>query len=160
VEPLNEEIIRKSFVNCSKGEARRLSLPAGLADIEWPECEFLGWRDPKATNNAYIVMPWGADILGLALRVANPPTSRAKQSACALCYSVHGSADVGLFSARRVGTAGKLGNTVGTYICGDLGCSRHIRVPQPVKTAALDERIARMRSNLNRFVDEVLTDNA
>ncbi len=41
--PLTEHDIRTSFINCSKGEAKRLPLPKDLADIDhWSDLGFLG----------------------------------------------------------------------------------------------------------------------
>jgi hypothetical protein len=166
VEPLVETEIRTSFVNCSKGEAKRLTLPGRLVDVEWSTLDFLGWRDPRAVQNAYVVLRRDDGVVGLALQMAAQPKGRVKQSMCAFCCTVHGAADVALFSARRVGAAGKLGNTVGTYICADLGCCQYVRGkrsasgPKATEALTVDERVERAVTNLNRFVDEVLTDNA
>jgi hypothetical protein len=166
VEPLDEATIRASFVNCSKGEARRLNLPAKLADVDWADLDFLGWRDPKAPANAYLVLPRDGRHVGLAMRAATPHSSQLKSSLCALCQTAHAAADVSLFTARRIGNAGKLGNSVGTYICADLGCSLYLRgkrrssTPGARMTSSLDEGVARTMASLNKFVDEVLTDNA
>jgi hypothetical protein len=167
VEALAESAIRNSFVNCSKGEAKRLTLPGRLVDIAWQDLDFLGWRDPKAQNNAYVVLQRDDALVGLALQSATQPKGRVKRSMCAFCCTVHGAADVSLFSARRVGAAGRLGNTVGTYACADLACCLYVRgkrVPTGPKGASeglsVDERIERTITNLNKFVDEVLIDNA
>jgi len=166
VEPLDEATIRASFVNCSKGEARRLSLPGRLADVDWADLDFLGWRDPKAPANAYLVLPRDGKVVGLAMRAAAPHLSQLKRSVCALCMTTHTAADVSLFAARRIGNAGKLGNTVGTYICADLACSLYLRgkrkpgTPSLKQTSTVDEDVTRTMASLNKFVDEVLTDNA
>ncbi|MFI9381561.1 FBP domain-containing protein [Kutzneria sp. NPDC052558] len=167
MEPLDETTIRAAFVNCSKGEAKRLNLPGKLADIGWEDLDFLGWRDPKAPANAYLVLPREGKLVGLALRAAAPHASQLKSSLCALCQTTHAAADVSLFAARRVGNAGKQGNTVGTYICADLACSLYIRgkrkpsaVTSARVTSTVDEEVARTMASLNKFVDEVLTDNA
>jgi hypothetical protein len=166
VEALDEGAIRASFVNCSKGEARRLSLPAKLADVEWEDLDFLGWRDPKAPANAYLVLPRDGKLVGLAMRAATPNASQLKRSLCALCMTTHSASDVTLFAARRTGNAGKLGNTVGTYICADLACSLYLRgkrrpsTPTFRPTSTVDDDVTRMMASLNKFVDEVLTDNA
>jgi len=39
----------------------------------------------------------------------------------------HRGTDIALFVAAHAGTAGRQGNTVGTYICADLACSLYIR---------------------------------
>ncbi|QUQ62791.1 FBP domain-containing protein [Kutzneria sp. CA-103260] len=167
MEPLDETTIRASFVNCSKGEARRLNLPGRLGDVAWEDLDFLGWRDPKAPANAYLVLPRDGKVVGLAMRAAAPHASQLKSSLCALCQTTHAAADVSLFAARRIGNAGKLGNTVGTYICADLACSLYIRGKRKPSTTAtarvtstVDEEIQRTMNSLNKFVDEVLTDNA
>lgn len=166
VEPLDEATIRASFVNCSKGEARRLSMPGRLDEVGWADLDFLGWRDPKAPANAYLVLPRYGEVVGLAMRAAAPHKSQLKRSLCALCQTTHAAADVSLFAARRIGQAGKLGNTVGTYICADLACSLYIRgkrkpsTPTPRVSSTVDEEVARTMASLNKFVDEVLTDNA
>ena len=166
VEPLDEATIRASFVNCSKGEARRLAMPGRLADVDWADLDFLGWRDPKAPANAYLVLPRDGKVVGLAMRAATPHSSQLKRSVCALCLTTHGAADVSLFAARRTGNAGKLGNTVGTYICADLACSLYLRgkrrpsTPNARVSSTVDEQVERTMTSLNKFVDEVLTDNA
>jgi len=47
VEPLTEQEIRAAFVNCSKGEAKRLHVPRDLAAQPWDDLDFLGWRFPR-----------------------------------------------------------------------------------------------------------------
>jgi hypothetical protein len=51
------------FVNCSKRESRRLTLPGRLTEIDWSNLDFLGWRDLKATNNFYLVLPRDDKVL-------------------------------------------------------------------------------------------------
>ncbi len=46
MKPLTEQEIRAAFVNCTKGEAKRLSVPRDLADRPWDDLDYLGWRDP------------------------------------------------------------------------------------------------------------------
>jgi hypothetical protein len=52
VQPLTEKDIRGSFVNCSKGEAKRMNVPR---DLGWETRDFLGWRDPGAPERAYLI---------------------------------------------------------------------------------------------------------
>lgn len=49
MEPLGDSEIRASFVNCSKGEARRMSLPRELDGLPWADLDFLagGTRAPR-----------------------------------------------------------------------------------------------------------------
>ncbi|MFC6930320.1 FBP domain-containing protein [Actinomadura yumaensis] len=46
--PITESDIRRSFANCSKGEAKRLTVPKDLDERPWGDLDFLGWRDPGA----------------------------------------------------------------------------------------------------------------
>jgi hypothetical protein len=162
VKPLVEDEVRKSFVNCSKGEAKGLRLPARVEEIPWSELEFLGWRDPKAVNRAYLVLWHSDEVIGLSLRAADQPKSRVKSGMCGFCGTVHGLADLTLFSSRRAGQAGKDGNTLGTYACASLACCSYLRgtlkpdMIQAVESLALEERIARMETKLHRFVEQVL----
>jgi hypothetical protein len=52
MDPLGETQIRSSFVNCSKGEAKRISLPRELGELPWGDLDFLGWRDAGAPDRA------------------------------------------------------------------------------------------------------------
>jgi len=162
VEPLSENEIRSSFVNCSKGEAKGLTLPAPMRSIRWEDIDFLGWRDPRATERGYLVLPHDGEIVGLSLRATTPPRGRLRSSMCAFCLTVHGAGDVALFSARRAGRAGREGNTLGTYVCADLACSLYVRrirkpeVPQGNETITLAERVARLEHNMHGFVADVV----
>ncbi|MFE2752896.1 FBP domain-containing protein [Actinosynnema sp. NPDC059335] len=162
VRPTPAEEIRKSFVNCSKGEAKKLTLPADLDSRNWAETDFLGWIDPRAVNNAYLVLPRDEGVVGVVLRANTPPKSALRSSSCAFCLTNHVLSDVGMFVAPKAGAAGRRGNTVGTYVCADLACSAYVRrkrrpsAPQPAETLDDDERIARMLTNINHFVEKVL----
>jgi hypothetical protein len=80
---------------------------------------------------------------------------------CDLCNTAHHVTDVALFAARRAGSAGREGNTVGMYICADLACSLYLRglreldVPQG-ETAPPEVRAERLNSRLEGFVNRVL----
>lgn len=161
--PTQAEEIRKSFVNCSKGEAKKLTLPADLDSRDWTETDFLGWVDPRAVNNAYVVLPREDGVVGVVLRANTPPKGALRSSSCAFCLTTHLRSDVALFAAPKAGAAGRRGNTVGTYVCADLACSAYVRrkrrpsAPQPAETIGDDERIARMLANINHFVEKVLS---
>jgi hypothetical protein len=59
VRPLTEHQVRRSFLNCSRGEAQGLALPKDFPTLEWDELEVLGWRDPKAPLRGYLVVEAG-----------------------------------------------------------------------------------------------------
>lgn len=162
VEPLNVDEIRQSFVNCSRGEAKGVTLPLDFADTRWESLDFFGWRDPKATSRAYLVVRREGAPVGLSLRAATPPSGRAKSGMCGFCMTTHGLADITLFAARRAGKSGRDGNTLGTYACSNLACSRYLRrelqpeVIQPNESLSLDDRVARLETKLHKFVDQAL----
>ncbi|ATE55702.1 MULTISPECIES: FBP domain-containing protein [Actinosynnema] len=160
--PAQAEEIRRCFANCSKGEAKKLSLPPGFESTDWASTDFLGWTDPRAVNNAYLVLPRGDDLVGIALRANQARAGALRRSVCAFCVTTHAMSDVVLFAAPKAGASGRNGNTVGTYACAELGCSSYVRgkarpaVPQPGESATLEERLARMLGNIGLFVDRVL----
>ncbi|MCK2216130.1 FBP domain-containing protein [Actinomadura sp. ATCC 31491] len=161
--PVTERDLRASFVNCSKGEARRLGLPRDLAAAPWPDLDFLGWRDPGAPERAYLVAERGGGLVGIALRLAQDVRrSAAKSTLCSVCLTPHTGTGVALFAAPRVGAAGRQGNTVGLYMCADLGCSLYARGRRQTEagsrfeTLTAEERVARAVANLDGFLTRVL----
>ncbi|MFI7680768.1 FBP domain-containing protein [Actinophytocola sp. NPDC049390] len=160
--PVTEREIRTSFVNCSKGEAKRLAVPRDLADHPWDDLDFLGWRDPSAPDRAYLVVDEGDDgLVGVALRRATPPAG-ARRSMCALCLTTHSGDGVSLVTARKAGKAGQQGNSVGSYLCADLACSLYLRGKKETEPGArahdslpLAQQITRTRENLTAFLARV-----
>jgi hypothetical protein len=68
---------------------------------------------------------------------------------------------VSLFTAKRTGAAGRNGNTLGTYMCADLGCAERVRTDIPPWLQDRDpaevvaERAAELRGRVQSFVDAV-----
>jgi hypothetical protein len=116
VRPLTEHQVRRSFLNCSRGEAQGLALPKDFPTLEWDELEVLGWRDPKAPLRGYLVVEAGEEVVGIAVRAAESRMSSRTTAMCLLCQTAQTGDAVSLVTARRVGEAGRNGNTVGTYI--------------------------------------------
>jgi FBP C-terminal treble-clef zinc-finger len=160
--PVSERDIRLSFVNCSKGEARRLKIPEGLDELRWSDLDFLGWRDPGAPERAYLVAEHDDRVVGIALRAAS---ARARgftaRSICSLCLTTRTGGGVVLMSARRTGAAGRQGNTVGQYLCSDLACSLYLRGRKQSVGGAIDEsmsmeeKITRTLTNLDAFLTKI-----
>ncbi|OEJ24104.1 hypothetical protein AR457_06100 [Streptomyces agglomeratus] len=164
MEPLSENQIRSSFVNCTKGEASRLKLPLDFAELPWGDLDFLGWVDPGAPLRAHLVLPRPDGPLGMTLRVPGATrTSAVKSSLCQLCLTGHASSGVTLLAAPLAGARGRAGNTVGIYVCADLACSLYVRGKRQPKlrsgryeeSLTQDERIARTLANLDAFVAKV-----
>jgi FBP C-terminal treble-clef zinc-finger len=153
--------IRHAIANTTKGEAARLTLPAWVRDLDLDAVEdVLGWRDPKAPGRGVLLVPGPQGVVGVALRAGEHAVRTAAM--CALCRTTHAPGRVELLVARRAGAAGRGGDTVGTYVCGDLACARHVRVERataalrPDPGTTVDERRAGLRERARRFVTSVL----
>ncbi|ANC31792.1 Fibronectin-binding protein (FBP) [Isoptericola dokdonensis DS-3] len=163
VNPLTEKQIRASFVNASQREAKQATLP-DLADVDWDRLDYLGWIDRKAPLAAYVVAEVDGEVVGILLRAADAKSGRGRKGMCAWCEDVVDDADVSLYVARRAGASGKAGNSVGTLVCTDFGCSRNVRRrplafevgSDPERRAAFVQgRIDGLRERSSRFLAEV-----
>ncbi|MGC9670725.1 FBP domain-containing protein [Planosporangium sp. 12N6] len=166
MEPLGEKEIRASFVNCSKGEASRIRMPAGFADggVPWADLDFLGWTDPGAPLRALLVVPGVDGPTGVVLRRPEAgKISVTRSSLCRVCLTEHAASGVALFVAPLAGAAGRQGNSVGEYLCTDLACSLYLRgkrqprmrLARREETLTLDERINRAMINLTAFTSRI-----
>jgi FBP C-terminal treble-clef zinc-finger len=162
VEPIPEQQLRRSFVNCSKGEAAGITLPRDFADLDWSALDVLGSRDARAPLRGYLVLRRDGQPTGIALRAADTRMSSRTPATCLLCSTAQSGDAVSLFTARRAGAAGRNGNTVGTYICADLGCSHRARTEIPAWLRERDpdevaaERAAELAQRVHGFVESVL----
>ncbi|MEV4629480.1 FBP domain-containing protein [Micromonospora sp. NPDC049523] len=163
MEPLTEREIRTSFVNCTKGEVKRLAMPRDLAERPWDHLDFLGWRDPAAPQRAYLVAESADGPVGVALRLAAPHAGQARRSMCSLCLTTHPGGGVSLMTARKAGPSGQQGNSVGIYICADLACSLYLRGKKSAapggrlhESLTQQEQIERTSANLAGFLDRVV----
>lgn len=155
---LTTEEIRESFVNCTQGEAKRLRIP-DLTGVPWDDLDFYGWFDPGAPDRKYLVAPTGSGVAGLMLRAVEIKQKALRRSMCSLCLTVHGGSGVSLMSARKVGSSGREGNSAGTCVCSDLGCSLYVRdkrtpasgIRMP-ETLSTEEQIARLETNVAAFL--------
>ena len=162
MQPLSEQQIRRSMVNCSRGEAAKMPLPPNLDTLDWESLDYVGWRDAKAPLRAYLVTWRDGEPVGVALRVADASGARKVSAMCSLCRSTRTGGNVGLFTAKRAGESGRLGNSVGTYVCSDLACSRNARLAKSTREVTVDgtldpeQRSEGVRTRLAKFIDEVL----
>ena len=166
VKPLSDQQIRAAFVNCSKGEAKRVNIPLDLPGRPWDNLDYLGWRDPKAPGRAYLAaeldMADGRQLVAITLRCPGPSPLQKKTSMCSLCLTSH-TGGVTLMVAPRAGKAGQQGNSVGDYICSDLACSLYVRGLKVVKglggrppeRLTLEEKVERTMANLAAFIAKV-----
>ena len=156
--PVTDAQVRKAFINLTKGEAGRVNLPADLGAQPWDDLDYLGWRDPKAPQRAYLVTEHGGALRGVGLRLSQEVRGP-RRTMCSLCLTV---GEVSLMVANRAGRSGAAGNSVGTYICTDLACSLYLRgkrtVSTPIthETLSIEQKVARLAANVDAFVARVL----
>ena len=55
MQPLTEKTIRSSFINASRQEAKKLTLPENFDSLDWDSLDYLGWRDPKMMQRGYLL---------------------------------------------------------------------------------------------------------
>ncbi|MFG2944423.1 FBP domain-containing protein [Streptomyces adustus] len=159
---LTEPEIRESFVNCSKGEAKRLSVPRDLDRRPWADLDFLGWRDPGAPDRSYLVTERAGRLVGVTLRFPSSQRGILHRSMCSLCLTTHRGGGVSLMTARKAGAAGREGNSVGLYMCTDLACSLYVRGKKSLDSGSRfeeslteEQQIARTTGNLSAFLDKL-----
>ncbi|PVZ12973.1 FBP domain-containing protein [Actinomycetospora cinnamomea] len=159
--PLTADAVRRSMINCSKGDAKRMTVVDGVVGADLDEVEFVGWHDPRMPRRAYVVGLHEGAVTGVLLRPAARAGTR-RTAMCALCRTTHTDGEVSLYTAPRAGAAGREGNSVGTYICDDLACpttTRLERAPSPQVMPDLshpvDERVAGLRVRLDTFLASV-----
>ncbi|WP_159623120.1 FBP domain-containing protein [Ruania rhizosphaerae] len=159
--PLTDKQIRRAFVNATRGAANRAVLP-DLTTIDWDRLEYLGWRDPKAPLNAYVVLELDGEPIAILLR-APEKGGKHRKAMCAWCEDIVAVDDVSLYVAPRAGAAGRRGDTIGTLVCTDFTCSKNVR-RRPTRTEAsspedrarlIASRIAGLQERSARFVAEV-----
>jgi hypothetical protein len=157
---LDEKTIRASFVNASRKEVSDLVLPPGFGTLDWDRLEFLGWRDPKASRRAYLVIPLEDGPVGILLRQAEAtPRTRAQ---CSWCQDVELPNEVIFYSARRAGPDGRKGDTVGTLMCAEFQCPANVRRTPSTAAMGFDpdavraHRIAELRERAASFAHVVL----
>jgi hypothetical protein len=162
--PVTEAQIRASFINASRREAAQAALPV-LDTLDWDRLDYLGWRDRKAPLSAYVVLEIGDEPVGVLLRAGDAGRVR-RAAVCAWCEDIVVTDDVSFYVARRGGAPGRRGDTIGTLICTQFGCSRNVR-RRPTRTEIgtdqanapeqiVRRRIAGLRERSTRFVEEVL----
>jgi hypothetical protein len=156
---LTEQDIRTSFLNCSRGEAKRLATPRDLDQRPWGDLDFLGWRDPGAPDRGYLVTEREGGLAGITLRLPSSRRGLPHRSMCSLCLTTHPSGGVSLMTARKAGAAGREGDSVGVYICADLACSLYVRGKKALppggrfeETLTTEQQIARTAGKLSDFL--------
>ena len=150
---------RQSFINASRKEVSDLTLPAGFADLDFDRLDYLGWVDPKLPRRSYVVA-WVDDVAtGVILQRAEQRVIARAQ--CSWCEDVTLRNDVQLYAARKAGPAGRKGDTIGTLVCTEFGCSKNVRVLPPLAYDGYDRelgrelRILKLQEHVSAFIAAV-----
>lgn len=157
--PIEERAIRASFRNASRKEASSLALPPDFDELDFSRLDYLGWFDPKKPRRAYVVAETDGGLVGVLLQRTEQRVARRAQ--CAWCDDVTLRNDVQFFSARKAGAAGRNGDTIGTLICENFGCSANVRRLPPLayegydRELARDLRMLRLREHVAAFLAEI-----
>lgn len=157
---LTDKALRRSMINCSRGDAERMTIPAGVLEVDLGSDAFVAWHDPKMPQRAYLIAHHEGTLTGILLRRATAPAHR-RVAVCALCRTTRKNGDVSLYTAPRAGAAGRAGNSVGTYLCDDLDCPEVIRWEKgttsvvPELGIPVDERAEGMARRLDGFLATV-----
>jgi hypothetical protein len=139
--PIDERTLRASFLNASRKEVSDLTLPPGFAELDFSKLDYLGWVDPKLPRRSYVVA-WIDDVVtGVILQRAEQRVIARAQ--CSWCEDVTLRNDVQLYVARKAGPAGRKGDTIGTLVCTEFGCSKNVRVLPPLAYDGYDRELAR-----------------
>lgn len=160
--PVDEAEIRASFVNCSKGEAKRLDVPRDLDERPWDDLDFLGWRDPHGSDRGYLVAPVAGGLVGITMRAASAKLGFVRRSVCSLCLTTHTGSGVVLMTAAKAGAEGRQGSSAGIYLCQDLACSLYLRGKRSPasgerirETMPLEDQVARLVAHLEAYLRDL-----
>jgi hypothetical protein len=159
--PLTEDDVLASFINAEPDELRLVELPHDFPLVDWDHLDFFAWRNPRARGRGYLIAEHGGSPTGVVLRAAEG-NSRARSAMCNICHTMQPADQVSLFTARKTGTTGAHGGSVGTYICADLSCHENVRLAAPLAPsevrASVDRRIDGARRRTEAFVAQIVED--
>jgi len=157
--PIDERAVRASFRNASRKEASSLTLPPNFDELDFEQLDYLGWFDPKMPKRAYVIADVDGEFIGVLLQRTEQRTARRAQ--CSWCDDTTLRNDVQFFSARKAGSAGRNGDTIGTLICENFGCSANVRKLPPLAYEGYDRELARemrmlrLHEHVTAFLNEL-----
>ncbi|BAJ75337.1 hypothetical protein MTES_2373 [Microbacterium testaceum StLB037] len=155
---LTETEVRDAFINATPDELRVIAMPHDFVLTDWDHLDFFAWRDPRTRGRGYVIAERDGEPTGVVLRAAEGQ-SRARSAMCNLCHTMQPGDQVSLFTARKAGSAGEQGDTVGTYMCADLSCHETVRLAAPLAPseirASVDRKIDGTKRRTEEFVDRV-----
>lgn len=157
---LTEADVRASFVNADEAELRVMEMPHDFMLIDWDYLDFFAWRDPSAGRRGYVLIEHEGRVIGVVLRISEP--GRGRSGMCNICHAMQPGNQVALLSARRAGSAGARGDSVGTYMCADLSCHENVRLAHPLApneiraAGQVDSRLDGTRRRMEAFLVRAL----
>ncbi len=158
---LTHQQIIDSFRGATRSEIKRVTFPADFDNTDFDALDFYGWRDRKIPRRGYICVPHQGDVITLLLTQAEAVPKR--RAMCTWCRDVNLTSTAVMFSTRRMGSAGRRGDTIGVLACEDFSCSRNVRRLPPAfhRQTDLDalraEAVAGLRVRVEAFVANVLS---
>ncbi|WP_246150732.1 FBP domain-containing protein [Streptomyces qinzhouensis] len=159
---MTREEIRGAIVNPDT-TGTKVRLPTWFDDVRWDRIDYLGWRDLRSPQRAYLVTEADGQALGVLLRQApNDAAHNSRAMMCDLCRFTRRFNEISLFTARLPSRdKRKRLNTVGLLLCTDLDCavklhSKPIRQPfDPPDEEMIEQRRVGMRSRTITFIHSV-----
>lgn len=55
MDALTADAVRRSMINCTQGDAKRMTVADGVVGADLDTVEFVGWHDPRMPQRAYLV---------------------------------------------------------------------------------------------------------
>lgn len=153
--------ILTAFRGATRSEVKKVTFAPDFDVVDFDKLDYYGWVDPKIPRRAYLLVdrPDGPVTL-LLNRAAVKPRGR---TMCTWCNDVNLTDEAVLYTVRRGGAAGRKGDTLGTLICANFGCSGNVRQLPPAYHKETDlelireQRVEELRSKVHGFVDKVLS---
>ena len=159
----SDAALRRCFVNASRSESAAITFPADFSAPDLESVPVFGWRDPKLPLRAYLIVadPRSGEPAGVLLRAPDASAGRKRRVICALCEDIHSEDEVLMYVARRAGSRGRNGDSVGTLIHAEFGCARNAVAEPPASAFVRDpeqaavERLAALRTRAGQFLERV-----
>ncbi|WP_422743412.1 FBP domain-containing protein [Mycobacterium sp. WMMD1722] len=150
-----------AFRGATRSEVKKVTFAADFDAVNFAALEYYGWADPKIPRRAYLVVERPDGLVALLLnRAAVKPRGRAM---CTWCNDVNLNDEAVLYTVRRGGAAGRKGDTIGTLICANFGCSRNVRQLPPAYHKDTDlkhireQQVGELLRKVHGFVEKVLS---
>ena len=150
-----------AFRGATRSEVKRVTFAADFDSVEFGKLDYYGWDDTKIPRRASLLVDRPDGPIALLLnRAAVKPRGR---TMCTWCNDVNLTDEAVLYAVRRAGAAGRKGDTIGTMICANFGCSRNVRRLPPAYHKDTDlerireQQIHELRRKVHGFVNNVLS---